>query len=143
MTETSTQSVCEDFGRGVAVQPDGLLDQDALWEIVAAEHPDLDAEDEAEELTAGTFAEADPFIHLQCHVLVENQLFADEPPQARKALAALRAAGRERHDAVHALAAHAFELVLAPMGVNRAGHARQYIDRLKQLAKRPDLAFKQ
>jgi hypothetical protein len=118
----------------------GLLDQDDLWEVVAAEHPDLDAEREVGERAARDFDNAEPFVHLQCHVLVENQLFHDEPPQVRKALHALREAGLERHEALHALARHAFEQILAPMGANPVARERQYVDRLKQLIRRPELA---
>ncbi|NCO40968.1 MAG: hypothetical protein GW892_19920 [Armatimonadetes bacterium] len=87
---TMDQPACDELGRGVSVLATGLLDQDALWEVVAAEHPELDAESEGEEPPAQDFDSADPFVHLQCPVLVENQLFHDEPPQVRKALRALR-----------------------------------------------------
>ena len=42
--------------------------------------------------------------HVTLHVIVENQLALGDPPQARAALARLRAAGLGRHEAVHAIA---------------------------------------
>ena len=41
--------------------------------------------------------------HAGLHVLVESQLAAGVPPQARAALDRLRAEGMTRHDAIHAL----------------------------------------
>jgi len=130
----------DEFGRGVPVSPEGTLDQDALWEVVAADHPDLDSEGEEERPPSGDFETADPFLHLQAHVIVENQLFADEPSQVRKAFHALRNAGLSRHEAIHALARHVYELVLAPMGTNPVEHERQYVDRLRQLIRHPEFA---
>ena len=110
------------------------------WEMVVAEHPDLDAEREADDVAARDFESASPYIHLQCHVIVENQLAEDDPPEARRALAVLRGAGLTRHDAVHGLARHAFELILSPMGVNVVENERQYVDRLNQLIRHPEYA---
>lgn len=128
----------DSFGRGAAVTPAGELDQDALWEAVLADHPELETEAEPEEPAGSGFDGAGPFLHLQAHVLVENQLFADQPLQARKAFHALREAGLSRHEAIHALARHVYELFLVPMGTNPVERERQYVDRLKQLRRRPD-----
>lgn len=43
-------------------------------------------------------------IHCLMHLVVENQLAADDPPEARRALARLRAGGLGRHEAIHAIA---------------------------------------
>ena len=45
-----------------------------------------------------------PRLHAAIHVVVEDQLAADRPPEARRALARLLASGRTRHEAVHAIA---------------------------------------
>ena len=134
---------CDDYGRGVSVLPDGVLDQDALWETVAEDHPELDPNGQTEGGASRGFASADPYVHLQCHVLVENQLHADEPPHVRKALTALTSAGLNRHEAVHAIAAHAFELLLAPMGANPLEKEQQYLARLVQLTRHPEFVVRQ
>ena len=41
--------------------------------------------------------------HVGMHVLVEQQVARDEPPEAAQALARLRRDGMNRHDAVHAI----------------------------------------
>ena len=43
-------------------------------------------------------------VHISFHVIVENQLAMNEPPQVRAALTRLMNDGLERHDAVHAIA---------------------------------------
>jgi hypothetical protein len=48
-------------------------------------------------------------VHAALHVVVETQLAADDPPEARRALARLLAAGRPRHEAAHLLSAAAAE----------------------------------
>lgn len=42
-------------------------------------------------------------LHSSLHLIVENQLAADDPSEVRPALARLMADGMSRHDAVHAL----------------------------------------
>jgi hypothetical protein len=44
-----------------------------------------------------------PRLHAAIHLVVENQLALGEPPEARRALARLVAAGLPRHEAVHAI----------------------------------------
>ncbi len=43
-------------------------------------------------------------LHATLHVVVENQLALDDPPEVRRALSRLMAGGLGRHDAIHALA---------------------------------------
>jgi ATP/maltotriose-dependent transcriptional regulator MalT len=66
-------------------------------------------------------------VHAALHVVVETQLASGEPPEARRALARLVAAGRSRHEALHAIAAVAADAVEAAMTGGRydaAAHAR-------------------
>lgn len=44
-----------------------------------------------------------PRLHALVHVVVENQLAAGDPKEARAALARLRKAGLSRHEALHAI----------------------------------------
>ncbi|NMC68592.1 MAG: DUF1841 family protein [Myxococcales bacterium] len=43
--------------------------------------------------------------HSVMHLLVENEIAANNPPETRRALERLRAGGLSRHDAIHAIAA--------------------------------------
>jgi hypothetical protein len=79
-----------------------------------------------------------PALHAIVHVVVENQLAANDDPVVR-ALARLMKAGLPRHDAIHAVgsvvAQHLFELLKGNgKGVDtpEAAHARYYasIERL-------------
>jgi Domain of unknown function (DUF1841) len=49
-------------------------------------------------------ATRNPRLHATLHVVVENQLALDDPPEVRRALSRLLAGGLGRHDAIHALA---------------------------------------
>lgn len=44
-------------------------------------------------------------LHALAHVVVENQIAANDPPEARRALIRLLAEGLDRHEAVHAVGA--------------------------------------
>jgi uncharacterized protein DUF1841 len=66
-------------------------------------------------------------VHAAIHVVVENQLAADRPPEARRALDRLVRAGRSRHEAVHAIAdvvAGAAQAALSGGGFDAAAYAR-------------------
>jgi hypothetical protein len=68
-----------------------------------------------------------PRLHAALHVVVESQLAAGNPPEARRALARLTAGGLGRHDAVHAIAsaaADATNAALAAGRFDRAAYAR-------------------
>jgi hypothetical protein len=45
-----------------------------------------------------------PTIHAQLHVVIENQIAANDPAAIRRAMARLMADGLDRHDAIHAVA---------------------------------------
>jgi len=58
-------------------------------------------------------------VHAALHVVVEEQLATGDPPQARRALARLVAAGRSRHEAVHALAEVAADSARSALATGR------------------------
>lgn len=43
-------------------------------------------------------------LHAMFHVVVENQLAMDDPPEARRAFERVREEGLDRHEAIHAVA---------------------------------------
>jgi hypothetical protein len=55
-------------------------------------------------LRAGHPSTPNARLHATLHVVVENQLALDDPPEVRRALSRLLAGGLGRHDAIHALA---------------------------------------
>ena len=68
-----------------------------------------------------------PRVHAAIHVVVENQLAADRPPEVRRALERLVRGGRSRHEAVHAIAdvvATAAQAALAGGRFDADGYAR-------------------
>ncbi len=50
-------------------------------------------------------------LHAMMHVVIENQLAADDPAEAARTLARLMKAGLDRHDAIHALASVQSEIM--------------------------------
>lgn len=66
-------------------------------------------------------------VHAALHVVVEEQLATGSPPETRRALARLVAAGRSRHEALHAIAnvaADAARAALSKRGFDAAAYAR-------------------
>lgn len=66
-------------------------------------------------------------VHAALHVVVEAQLAAGSPPEARRAVERLVARGRSRHDAVHAVAEVAAEAARGALASGRfdaAAYAR-------------------
>ena len=51
-----------------------------------------------------------PMLHASAHVIVENQIASDDPPEVRQALKRLLAQGLDRHEAVHAIGTLVSEL---------------------------------
>lgn len=69
-----------------------------------------------------------PRLHAALHVVVEDQLARDDPPEARRALERLVRGGLSRHEAVHALglvAADAAEKAIARGRHDAAAYARE------------------
>lgn len=72
-------------------------------------------------------------VHCAIHVVVENQLAMNDPPEARTTLARLRKAGVPRHRAIHALgAALAEEIHGLFTGTPGAGN-EAYVARLARI----------
>ena len=67
--------------------------------------------------------------HVGMHVLVEQQVARDEPPEAAQALARLRRDGMNRHDAVHAigfiLTEHMKRAMESRMPVDESAYGRE------------------
>ena len=81
-----------------APDPESWLkaDEDECLQAVLAYHEDAEEHDDLEDEKRE--------VHAGLHVTVENQLAANEPPAARRALDRLLAEGLDRHDAIHAIA---------------------------------------
>lgn len=73
-----------------------------------------------------------PRLHAALHLVVENQLALGEPPEARRALERLLAAGLDRHEAVHAIALLVSDVMTAAME-GRPFDARVYAAELDAL----------
>ena len=67
------------------------LDDTERAQLVEAHH-----EEQAIEMPA-------PELHAMFHVIVENQLAADDPPATARTLARMMEEGLDRHDALHAI----------------------------------------
>jgi hypothetical protein len=71
-----------------APEPERLAAVEAHHRALAAPHPAL----------------RQPRVHAAIHLVVENQLAAGAPPEARRAMDRLVRGGLARHEAVHAIA---------------------------------------
>lgn len=108
----------------------------ARW-LELDEHDRLDAIGAAHE---GAFApkavardEVNPNAHNAFHMIVENQLAADDPPQARQALARLVAAGLDRHEALHAIVALVTDHLWIASRTGKAFSAQSYTKELARI----------
>lgn len=100
-----------------ADEPQRLAAVEAHHRAVAASHPPMRA----------------ARVHAALHVVVEEQLATGSPPEVRRALARLVAAGRTRHEAVHAIAEVAADSARAALSEGRFD-AAAYARALDQLA---------
>lgn len=73
-----------------------------------------------------------PRLHAALHLVVESQLAAGEPPEARRALERLLAGGLDRHEAVHAIGLVVSDVTSAAMD-GRRFDARLYAAELDAL----------
>jgi len=73
-----------------------------------------------------------PRVHAALHVVVEDQLARDEPPEVRQALARLLAGGLARHEALHAIGRVASDALAATLAEGRFD-ARSYAKALDAL----------
>lgn len=74
--------------------------------------------------------------HVGMHVLVENQLAEDSPPQARQALARLMRDDLSRHDALHAIGWLLTETIKQALAEQRPVDERAYALALEQLSRK-------
>lgn len=74
-----------------------------------------------------------PSVHAAAHVVAENQLAMEEPPEARVALLRLMNEGLNRHEAIHAVAAAASCEMLAVMRERRPFDPERYRAALQAL----------
>jgi hypothetical protein len=82
-------------------------------------------------------------LHAGLHVMVENQLATNQPPQARAALGRLMAEGLSRHNAIHAIAWLAGEHLKQAQREQRLIDPSQYASDLDQLTRQSWLAMAQ
>jgi hypothetical protein len=69
-----------------------------------------------------------PRLHAAIHLVVEDQLLREEPPEVRRALSRLLAGGLTRHEALHAIGLLVSEVMAAAMEGRRydpAAYARE------------------
>lgn len=123
-----------DDGGEVTYDPAEGPSDPARW-LELDEHDRLDAIGAAHEHDDGRRRgpEMDrPHAHNAFHMIVENQLAAGDPPQAREALARLVAQGLDRHTAIHVIAEVVKEHLTSASRTGRAFSSASYA---KQLAK--------
>lgn len=72
-------------------------------------------------------------VHSAIHMIVENQLAANDPPQARKALERLIAEGLDRHDGIHAIGAVVAGMIFGQVKNDRPFSQESYAKKLATL----------
>ena len=85
-------------------QGDDLSAEEGRLARILEQHPEFapiwDGEDGVE-LPEGVAGGMNPFLHVQIHMMVEDQVAAGRPAETAAALQRLEQAGRDRHEAVH------------------------------------------
>jgi hypothetical protein len=80
--------------------------------LILAEHPELArAIERGEEEVVLAGERMSPRLHITMHELIANQLWDDDPSEVWRTARRLLAAGHERHDILHMLAAAAAEQI--------------------------------
>jgi len=81
-------------------------DEAARLLAVLEQHPEYHSIwDQASELEGEVLVDgANPFVHAQLHLIVENQIAEDNPTEVAQALRSLEKSGADRHEAIHKIA---------------------------------------
>ena len=74
-----------------------------------------------------------PFLHVQIHVMVEDQLAANQLPEVSEVLESLQAAGMTRHQAIHEIGKVLSLELHAALGEQRPFDSRAYLWALRKL----------
>ena len=104
-------------------------DPDDRGFLVLAEHPELaEAIERGDEEVVVGGEPVNPRLHLTLHEVVASQLWDGDPPEAWQTAQRLLAAGYERHEILHMLAAvvarEVFGLLAEGQAVDPAGYVR-------------------
>ncbi len=76
---------------------------------------------------------ANPFAHVSLHVILENQLAKDDPPQVREYIQRMEDAGLSHHEAVHQAMRAITELIHTIMSDQRPSSGSVYVNALERI----------
>jgi Domain of unknown function (DUF1841) len=114
-----------------------LLDQDDEDErtfLLEAQHPEMQAAlRQHEEMTGANGDPMNPTLHVMLHLVVSNQLLADNPPETWQTAQRLAGLGYDWHNVMHMIMGPVTDDVHRTMTEKRPFDHEDYVRRLKEL----------
>lgn len=129
----TTGEADDDFGNPSEMTEDERERYIQTMEEHTEYHPYFD--EPARLAPAGVTAEdgANPFAHVSLHVIIENQLAKDDPPQVPECIRRMEDAGLTRHEAVHHAMGAITELIHTIVSDQRPSTGSVYVDALERI----------
>lgn len=113
-----------------------LEDEESLLAKIMQQHPEYDPLwAHLDELPDAEIKQRDvnPVLHVQFHLLVENQIAQKNPPEVSQTIKTLLHQGSTRHEAIHAVAAILAEEIYTMLQQMCPFDEKGYLRRLKRL----------
>lgn len=109
-------------------------DEDELTLLLEAQHLDMEeALERGEKIITSDGEPMNPRLHVTLHVVVANQLLANDPLETWQTVQRLAGLGYGWHDVMHLIMGPVSEAVYQTMAVNRPFDRANYVRRLAEL----------
>lgn len=109
-------------------------DEDELTFLIEAQHLDFEeALEQDEEITNAAGEPMNPRLHVTMHVVIANQLLADDPPEAWQTVQRLSGLGYDWHNVMHLIMGPVTEAVYQTMTEKQPFDRAEYVRRLAEL----------
>jgi len=109
-------------------------DEDERTFLLEAQHPELEeALEQDEEITTDSGEPMSPRLHVTLHLIVANQLLADDPPEAWQTVQRLAGLGYDWHNVMHLISGPVGEAVYRTMAEKLPFDREDYVRQLAEL----------
>ena len=109
-------------------------DEDERTFLLEAQHPELEAAlERGEEITTADGEPMNPRLHVTLHLVVANQLLADDPPETWETVQRLAGLGYNWHNVMHLIMGPVTEDMYRVMTEHRPFDRADYVRRLAGL----------
>ena len=120
--------------RGLELEELDPDDEDQLTFLLEAHHPELaDALSQHEEMVTASGDVINPTMHVLLHVVVAQQILAEDPPQTWQAVQRLAGLGYDWHNVMHMISELVSNDLWQAQAEGRAPDPADYVRRLGEL----------